>query len=211
MKIVFLFFLLIFIAIISLEFKWNIENFFINNINYNEKIKENKKVSFISNIEIYIFGKIKIFNIKIDKDKLEKAKISQKIKELDIFEMKQNKPINKENVEAIKKLKVNLEEFKLNIDIGTKNVILTSGIVALLSTIIAILFTKIIKNYNEENYFFNIKPKYIEENVLKLKFKGIISIKMIHILNVIFFIIKTRRVKKNERTSNTRSYDYSYE
>ena len=211
MKIVFLFFLLIFIAIISLEFKWNIENFFINNINYNEKIKENNKVSFISNIEIYIFGKIKIFNIKIDKDKLEKAKISQKIKELDIFEMKQNKPINKENVEAIKKLKVNLEEFKLNIDIGTKNVILTSGIVALLSTIIAILFTKIIKNYNEENYFFNIKPKYIEENVLKLKFKGIISIKMIHILNVIFFIIKTRRVKKNERTSNTRSYDYSYE
>ena len=54
-------------------------------------------------------------------------------------------------------------------------------------------------------------PKYGDENFIDLQFNGIFEIKMIHIINTICIEKKKRRVEENERTSNRRSYDYSYE
>ena len=67
----------------------------------------------------------------------------------------------------------------------------------------------IIQNYKEQNI--NIYPVYNYQNLLNIEFSGIFEIKMIHIINIIYILNKKEGVKKNERTSNRRSYDYSYE
>ena len=57
---------------------------------------------------------------------------------------------------------------------------------------------------------YNIKPIYNNQNLIIGEFSGIFQIKMIHIINI--YVLKRKEgVKKNERTSHRRSYDYSYE
>ena len=55
------------------------------------------------------------------------------------------------------------------------------------------------------------KETYKNKNIIKLQLDGIFDIKMIHIINTICTIKKKRRVYKNERTSNRRTYDNCYE
>ena len=56
-----------------------------------------------------------------------------------------------------------------------------------------------------------ITPLYFNQNIVNIEISGIFEIKMIHIINIIYILNKKEGVKKNERTSNRRSYDYSYE
>ena len=106
-------------------------------------------------------------------------------------------------------LKTELKRFELKIHIGIENVILTSTVVFIISIIISF----ILKKYSTKNtkQYFKIMPKYGDENFIDLQFNGIFEIKMIHIINTICIEKKKRRVEENERTSNRRSYDYSYE
>ena len=66
-----------------------------------------------------------------------------------------------------------------------------------------------IKSYKTQK--FNVKPVFINKNLLNIDFSGIFEIKMIHIINIIYILNKKEGVKKYERTSNRRSYAYSYE
>ena len=121
------------------------------------------------------------------------------------------KPINKNILKVIKKIKLDVKELNLKIDLGTENAALTSMIIAIISSILAIFLRKKIKS-TEEQYFI-ITPIYQNRNYLNIDFSGIFEIKMNHIINVIYLLSRKNKkgVKKYERTSNRRSYDYSYE
>ena len=138
--------------------------------------------------------------------------IQSKIKPDQLEKIKQNASNNKEQLKTvIKRLKIKLSKINLNIDIDTKNVLVTTGIVTLTSIIISNILSRFVK-VNKKNYYkYKIIPSYKNKNILKIDFNCIINVKMVHIIYIIYILLKKRRDGKNERTSNRRSYDYSYE
>ena len=100
-------------------------------------------------------------------------------------------------------------KINLRVEIGTKDSALTAIIIGILSTIISILIRKKIKNINLQRY--KIIPKYCNNNLINIDISGIFGIKVIHIINIISILIRERKVKLDERTSNRKSYGYSYE
>ena len=167
-------------------------------------------------IELYFLDKIKIFSLMINPEKLEKLNkkmnLETKIKQVNFSKIKNELPNKNEIKELVKKLKIKLDEFHLILQIGTEDVIITSAIVTGIASILGIILAKLIKNYNDEKYRYEIMPVYKNKNMVKLSFDCIIKVKMIHIINIIYTLVSKRKEKiKYERTSNRRSYDYSYE
>lgn len=160
-------------------------------------------------IKLCILKKIPILKVNITKTKLEKMKIKEKIKNID-FKIIQNKnKFDKNAIKAIKKSNININKINLNLEIGTENATLTSVIVPAISTILAILLSRKIEN--PKNQLFIIQPVYVNQNLINIVFSGIFEMKMIHIINIIYILNRKKGVNKHERTSNRRSYDYSYE
>ena len=92
---------------------------------------------------------------------------------------------------------------------GTQNAAFTAMIVSFINIITSILVSN---NKNKKiNYFLKIDPIYQNQNIVNLQFNCIISLKIVNIINIIYILKKKGRVDKNERTSNRRSYAYSYE
>lgn len=109
----------------------------------------------------------------------------------------------------MKKIKINIKKINLRINIGTENASLTALLVAIISSITGIVFRKSIIDSKKQS--FRIVPVYINKNLINIAVSGIFEIKMIHIINIMYVLNKKEGVKKNERTSNRRTYDYSYE
>ncbi len=163
-------------------------------------------------LSLNLFNKIKYLQIKLNKDKIAKMQIQSKIKPEQIEKIKQNASKNKKQLkQLIKKLKIKLSKFNLNINIDTKNVLVTTGIVTLSSIIISNVLSRFVKVNKKNDYKYKIIPSYKNQNILKIDFNCIINVKMVHIIYIIYILLKKRRDGKNERTSNRRSYDYSYE
>ena len=186
----------------------------IQNIKYNsEKVKgERLANNYQIIIKILTLEKIPIFRLKINKSKIEKInakthlkqKIEEEIQKQDIakaIEMEKKYDLKKLIPEVYKNIKLETENINLKIDIGTENVVLTSFIIPIISTILA--FT-VKRN-------FEVQPIYQNKNIIKFELNGIFSVKMIHIIDTICILKKKRRVYKNERTSNRRTYDDCYE
>lgn len=186
----------------------------IRNIKYNsEKVKgERLANNYQIIIKILTLEKIPIFRLKINKSKIEKInakthlkqKIEEEIQKQDIakaIEMEKKYDLKKLIPEVYKNIKLETENINLKIDLGTENVVLTSFIIPIISTILA--FT-VKRN-------FEVQPIYQNKNIIKFELNGIFSIKMIHIIDTICILKKKRRVYKNERTSNRRTYDNCYE
>ena len=186
----------------------------IRNIKYNsEKVKgERLANNYQIIIKILTLEKIPIFRLKINKSKIEKInakthlkqKIKEEIQKQDIakaIEMEKKYDLKKLIPEVYKNIKLGTENINLKIDIGTENVVLTSFIIPIISTILA--FT-VKRN-------FEVQPIYQNKNIIKFELNGIFSVKMIHIIDTICILKKKRRVYKNERTSNRRTYDDCYE
>lgn len=186
----------------------------IQNIKYNsEKVKgECLANNYQIIIKILTLEKIPIFRLKINKSKIEKInakthlkqKIEEEIQKQDIakaIEMEKKYDLKKLIPEVYKNIKLETENINLKIDIGTENVVLTSFIIPIISTILA--FT-VKRN-------FEVQPIYQNKNIIKFELNGIFSVKMIHIIDTICILKKKRRVYKNERTSNRRTYDNCYE
>lgn len=162
-------------------------------------------------IKLYALGFIPILKINIMKAKLEKIKLKEKIKNIDLSYLEKNPSFNKEIWKAIKKLNISIKNINLHVDLGTENASLTSVLVPVISTVIAIVLRKKVRNF--ENQIFMIQPIYQNQNLVNLYISGIFEIKMSHIINIIYMLNKKERkgVKEYERTSNRRPYDYSYE
>ena len=169
---------------------------------------EKLKINFISKLEIYLFNKIKIFEVIIDDDKLKNLYKSGKI---NITQIRNNKKLNRDIFIELRKIDYNIEKLNFEGYVGTENAAFTAYISSFVNSIIPIIIANKINNYKKENYNYKLDTVYINQNIVNLEFNCIISIKIVHIINVIYILLKKGRVKKNERTSNRRTYAYSHE
>lgn len=203
---VFLFVFLVFILILLIFSKIQIQ---IDNLSCSSnRIRHiNKDYQII--IKLLVFSKIPIFKYNITKTKLEKLRLKEKVRNMDFKILKNRNKFDKKMLKATKKINISIKKIKLYIELGTENASLTSIIIPIVSTVIANIFYKKVENYKNQN--FTIKPIYINQNLINILIDGIFEIKMIHIINIIYILNKKEGVKKYERTSNRRSYDYSYE
>ena len=207
---VFLFILLIFILLNVILFfsKIQIE---VQNFRFQSQTQRHINKDYVIIIKLYALNILPILKINITKTKLEKLKLQEKIKSIDLKLLDDNQKFDKRFFTAIKKLDLLIEKINLNISIGTEDASLTSIIVPVVSTVIAILLRKKIKNL--DNQKFTVNPIYQNQNLLNIYFSGIFGIKISHIINAIYILSKKEKkgVEDYERASNRRSYGYSYE
>ena len=196
------------IALSRLEIK--IENFNISNL-------DNKKNNEIFNLQISLkIFKLKWISINLNLQKLANLYVKQNIKidrgEIDLKKTEKDmaeKLINNKKIkEELRKMKINLKKFDLKIALGVEDCIITSYLVAIASIIISNILPHLIKeNVNECSY--RINPIYNNRNLYNIDFDCIIDAKLVHIIYVIYLMRK--KGEKNERTSNRKPYEYSYE
>lgn len=183
-----------------------------SDINYDNTLE------FIINIKGYLFNFIKIFNIKIDKEKVEKyfkkksiIKLYRKILINEKFDIKiidtAKKYIKKYKIEYNKQ-PIKVEKVNLNMEIGLINIETTSYLIALISIVLSIPIAFL----GDEKYKYKIYSRYEQNNFININvlFESIITINLKHIINIILKII-VGRVKKNGGTSYRRTNEYSYE
>jgi len=148
-------------------------------------------------ISINLFNKIKLISFKIANSKIDKkSKISKKA-----FRNRNGlfKFIFKKNI-------IKIEKLKLDLKVGTEDAIFTSYIVSIISIIISTLIAKKVYNFSEEKYKYLVTPLYIQRNAFNLSINCIISIKLVHIIYMIY-VLNRKDDEKYGRTSNRRSYD----
>lgn len=162
-------------------------------------------------ISLYVLKVIPILKISITKTKLEKVKLKEKIKKLDFSLLEKKFSFDKKIWKSIKEANVFIKNINLHVDIGTENASLISIMVPAISTVIAIILRKKVKKF--ENQTFMIHPVYQNQNLVNLYISGIFEIKVCHIINIIYMLNRKEKkgVKKYERASHRRTYDYSYE
>ena len=146
-------------------------------------------------IKLRIFNKFTIIKIILTDKKLKRLNLQQEAKIIKTRIIENKSKIDKKIFKVMKKIKINIKKINLSINIGTENASLTALLVAIISSITGIVFRKSI----------------INKNLINIAVSGIFEIKMIHIINIMYVLNKKKGVKKNERTSNRRTYDYSYE
>lgn len=199
MLLVFFIPLIIILLIISLRFEIEIENFKYSN--YKKQISDN----FIVKFRIFILNNLKIIQIKLNKEKINKIYSKQKLEKIDAKKLMEKLP--KSNKEKIKILQIiNLKRVNLYLEIGMQDVMITTMLIPILATILSIIFAKI---SNKQNCYYKLQPIYIDKNIYKINLNCIISIKLIHIINIMWRILR-KRDDINERTSNRGSYAYRY-
>lgn len=204
--LVFLFIFLIIIIILFLSSKIIIE---LKDVSYlsGKSIITKKKDSL--RIKLCILGKIPIVNIKVSKKLIKKLKLEEKFKKIDINDIEEDKNIFNKIIDITKRNYLKIERLDLKVELGTENAALTAILVPIISTIVSMIIRRKVKDIRKQN--FKIKPIYNNQNILNIALSGILQIKMIHIINIIYILNKKEGVKKYERTSNRRSYGYSYE
>ena len=199
--------ILLIIGFILSSISVDVKKVYISNCNNDNKLNYDYEID----IKLHLFNFIKVLSITIDKEKIAKLDLKNKIKKVN-FKKIQKEVIPKEEAkEIIKKLNIELKKFDLKLQIGTIDVIFTTAIVTLLASGIGIGLANIIKEYKNERYNYEIYPIYQNKNLIKIELNCIIKVKMVHIISIIYLLLKKRRVEKNGRTSNRRAYDYSYE
>lgn len=204
--IVILITLFIFMVILS-TLKFQIKNLEITNMNETiTHILPNYEFK----ISLYLFNKIKWFSIKLNNKKIKNMYKNIKLDKIDLKKLEQD--FKSKDLKYIKTLEPKISYLNFRVKIGVENVVLTSFIIFAISTIISILLPYTIKKYDKNKYYYQILPLYINKNSYEIKLNCIIEVKMVHIINIIYVLLKKRRVDKyGERASNRRSYGYSYE
>ena len=157
----------------------------------------------------YVLNKIPIMKISITKTKMEKFKIKEKLKNIDLEKLQEQGKLKLKELKVFKNLNMQIKKINLYLELGTENSALTSIIVPVLSTLIAFLIRKNVRKFDD--HFFLIKPIYINQNLLNISISGIFEFKINHIINIIYVLNKKEGVNKYERTSNRGTYGYSYE
>lgn len=183
---------------------------FLTTIKVNVKYKNN---NYVVIIKLYLFGFLRYLKFQFNKEKIKKIFDYGK----NTIERKSNNRIENKIYKDRKiikniltELKINLEYLKLNLNIGTEFILLTSVIITTLSTIFPMILNKVIKKYDAKKYSYNFNSIY-NKNDFNLELDCIISIKLVHIINVILSILFKKGVFKNVRSSNTRFNDNCYE
>ena len=197
--------ILINVIIILSKIQIQIKNVHFNSSKPKGKLDANYKIIII----VYILKKIPILKINVIQSKLKKLKLKEKVRQAEIDIIQNKKKIDKEILHELRKIKVQIKYWNLELLLGTEDAKITALIVGYLSIFLGIYLNKKISKH--ENKKFSIQPVYIGQNILKLIFEGIFEIKTVNIINIIWNLKKKERRNGNERTSNRRTYDYSYE
>ena len=205
----FLFILLIIAILINViilsKIQIQIKNVHFNSSKPKGKLDANYKIIII----VYILKKIPILKINVTQSKLKKLKLKEKVRQAEIDIIQNKKKIDKEILQELRKIKVQIKYWNLELLLGTEDAKITALIVGYLSIFLGIYLNKKISKH--ENKKFSIQPVYIGQNILKLIFEGIFEIKTVNIINIIWNLKKKERRNGNERTSNRRTYDNCYE
>lgn len=190
----------------------------IDNLKISSEKKKHINDEYKIIIKIYAFSKIPILRVVYDKNKMKKLEdkinLNKKIKNLNVEKIiEEIKKKNKTSIKVIKlffKYVLEIININLKIKVGTKNSASTAILVGILSTIIAIVLKTKVKDLKKQ--FYKIIPVYLNENLFNIEFSGIFQFKLIHIINIIFILVKEEKeCKKYERTSNRKHYGYSNE
>ena len=208
-----MFFLLLIIVLLTLllliafsRIKINIKNIKFTSYKVEERhLQENYDIE----VKLYVLKFLRILKINITKEKLEKLKLENKIKKLEKKLILKDVKFDVNVFDVLKNLKIIFEELNLKVEIGTENSALTSIIFGIVSGIIPFVLRNQIKNIEKQKI--DIKPIYLNQNLLNIELNCIFNIKMIHIIYVMYILNKKRRDEKYVRTSNRRSYGYSHE
>ena len=199
-KAIILFFLFIFIIILLIAIHTSKIGIEIEKFDLDTERLKGHKISHNSKIYIliFIFGKIKIFKKQLKKVKTNKVKVKKNEIDIKILKSKKLKINYKELFENIK---IEIKSIDLEVQIGLRDAantaILTGGIAGIIGIILRKPKYKII-------------PIYANKDILKIKLDGIFTIYLMHYIYSQIFK-KKRRVDKNERASNRKSYDNCYE
>lgn len=210
--VLFLTFILIFIILLLIStIKVNLEKLELSNENPNTPIIKEIELS----VGIYILNKFKIYSKHINKENIKNIKNTKgldkvKKKFLTGNNIKDKKQSAKFDLKLLKQLKIKLHNINLELELGTEDVILTSFLICVVAIAISMILAKTIEKYDENKYKYKILPSYNNKNSVKIALKGIISIKLVNIINVIFRLI-FRSDEFDKRTSHRRSYDNCYE
>ena len=207
--------LLILLIILSIKIQIRVENLKYSSELINEASHLNKE--YIISICMYTLNKIPVLRIKLTKDKFHqlnqkthiKEKLEKQMKEQNLKQLSEKYDVTKDFKEIIKNINIRTNKLDLKLEIGTQNVILTSFLIPAISTILAIILYKTGNKSKKQKY--KVEPIYQNKNLINFQLDGIFDLKLIHIITTICILKKKRRVEKYERTSNRRSYDYSYE
>ena len=211
MILVFLFIICVFFSMISLsKIELNIKNF---NLQSFDKDKNNKELEILIVLKIFKFNWLKI---RINKNKFSNIYIKQKIRMKskntkisdEILKVLKNIKKNRNIKKEIQKINFKLKSLNLKLFIGTEEANVSAYLVGSISAVISNLLPFITYPNKENNYYYKIEPIYINQNIYKITLNCIFDAKLVHIIYVIF---KLLREDKNERTSNRKSYEYSYE
>lgn len=197
-------FMIFFCILIFSKIRIEIINFRFTSMN-KKHLNENYKII----IKLRIFNKFTIFKIILTKNKLKNLNLKQDAKIIRTKIIENKNKIDKRVFKIIKNIKIIIKKLNLSIDIGTEDASLTALLVAIISSITGVIFRKSI--IDSKKQIFKIVPVYVNKNLININVSGIFEIKMIHIINIIYILNKKEGVKYNERTSNRRAYDYSYE
>ena len=183
----------------------------ITNLKFNSILNKKINEDYILVFTICILNKIPILKKKVTKQKSFKIKVKEKIEIETLHVFMRSIEINKELLDIIKKIKMKVEKIDFKLELGTQDSASTSFLVAVISGVVGNIFG--IKLKKTKNKHFIINPIYINQNLINIEFSGIFKFKLYHIINTIYLLKKKEKkgVEKYERTSNRRSYGYSYE
>lgn len=159
---------------------------------------------------LYLGNKIKWIWFRLNDKKVRKMYSKMQLEKLDFKKFR--KDFKVKDLKELPNLQPKISYLNLDANLGFISPITTSFLVATIASIISIALPYLAKSIKKERYIYNIKPLYYNKNLYKINLNCIIEIKMVHIINIIFILIKKGR-KKNEQstTSNRKPYAYSYE
>lgn len=193
------------ILIIASTLHIQIKNLSISNM----QTKNNNKYAII--FSIYFANKIKYIWFNLNSKRAKKIYSKVQLEKIDLKKFK--KVFKLSDLKELTKLHLKISDLNLEMNIGTKSPLVTSFLVVTISNSISLLLPHLVNNLKDNRYFYNIKPLYYNKELYKINLDCIIEIKMVHIINVIYYIFLKKGRRKNERstTSNRKSYAYSHE
>ena len=168
----------------------------IKNLDISTLRKKEQKISgsYEVVIKFIILKNWKIAQRKITKEKIKNIKALNKIKNLDINIIK-NKKFNIELKDIISNLKIELKKLDFYLEIGIEDAALTAILVGIVSTIIGVFLRNKITIKDK----YEIRPIYIQKNLLNLKLNCIFRIKLIKFISE---ILKEQNLIKNQQIEN---------
>ncbi len=153
-----------------------------------------------------VFNKITFFVIKINKAKIKKSKVYEKI-----MDINKQKISSLDLIKSLKKISPKIKYLNLDLKLGVENAAITSTINTSLIILISILLPAITEYKDNKKIKYKICPLYNNKNELKLKLEGVICVKIVDIISITFTILQKNKHEKIKKKPIRGEFDNNYE